>query len=95
MELLKSLYEDCSGRGVRQLKLGSFHELFVWAVISNLPDMMHLLWSRGEDSLRKALIGECTSKLMIKIAEKHKMLDDVVSEYKSNEKYDSNTCVFT
>ena len=32
---------------------------------------------------------------MIKIAEKHKMLDDVVSEYKSNEKYDSNTCVFT
>ena len=60
-------------------------ELFLWAVINNLPDMMDVLLLRGHDLLRKALIGEKASKLMIEIGEKHGMLDDTISQYKRNE----------
>ena len=60
-------------------------ELFLWAVISNLPDMMDVLLLRGQDFLRKALIGEKASKLVIEIGEKHGMLDDTISQYKRNE----------
>ena len=60
-------------------------ELFLWAVIKNLPDMMDVLLLRGHDLLRKALIGEKASKLMIEIGEKHGMLDDTISQYKRNE----------
>ena len=63
-------------------------ELFLWAVISNLPDMMDVLLLRDQDLLRKALIGEKASKLMIEIGEKHGMLDDVIFHYKRNEQYD-------
>ena len=87
--LIQRLYGDCMcniNQEVRDDGCGAFHELFLWAVINNLPDLMHLLWLRGEDFLRKTLIGECASKLMIEIGEKHRMLDDVISDYKSNEK---------
>ena len=60
-------------------------ELFLWAVVSNLPDMMDVLLLRGQDLLMKALIGEKASKLMIEIGEKHGMLDDTISQYKRNE----------
>lgn len=60
-------------------------ELFLWAVINNLPDMIDVLLLRGHDLLRKALIGEKTSKLIIEIGEKHGMLDDTISQYKRNE----------
>ena len=60
-------------------------ELFLWALISNLPDMMDVLLLRGQDFLRKALIGEKASKLVIEIGEKHGMLDDTISQYKRNE----------
>ena len=60
-------------------------ELFLWAVINNLPDMIDVLLLRGHDLLRKALIGEKASKLMIEIGEKHGMLDDTISQYKRNE----------
>ena len=63
-------------------------ELFLWAVISNLPDMMDVLLLRDQDLLRKALIGEKASKLMIEIGEKHGMLDDVIFHYKRNEQSD-------
>ena len=53
-------------------------------MISNLPDMMDALLLRGQDLLRKALIGEKASKLMIEIGEKHGMLDDNISQYKRN-----------
>ena len=87
--LIQRMYGDCMcniNQEVRYDGCGAFHELFLWAVINNLPDLMHLLWLRGEDFLRKTLIGECASKLMIEIGEKHRMLDDVISDYKSNEK---------
>ena len=60
-------------------------ELFLWAVISNLPDMMDVLLLRGQDLLREALIGEKASKLVIEIGEKHGMSDDTISQYKRNE----------
>ena len=60
-------------------------ELFLWAVISNLPDMMDVLLLRGQDLLRKALIGEKASKLVIETGEKHGMSDDTISQYKRNE----------
>ena len=60
-------------------------ELFLWAVISNLPDMMDVLLLRGQDLLRKALIGEKASKLVIEIGEKHGMSDDTISQYKRHE----------
>ena len=69
-----------------KLDLEEFQELFLWAVISNLSDVMHLLWSYGEDYLRKALVGEYASNLMVKIGEKHKMADDIISQYKYSEK---------
>ena len=91
--MLESLYKDCllnvdenSLLNVDEKKkeTGILIELFLWAVTSNLPDMMDLLLLRGQDLLRKALIGEKASKLMIEIGEKHEMLDDTISEYKRN-----------
>ena len=91
--MLESLYKDCllnvdenSLLNVDEKKKETriLIELFLWAVTSNLPDMMDLLLLRGQDLLRKALIGEKASKLMIEIGEKHEMLDDTISEYKRN-----------
>ena len=65
-------------------EMGKIHELFLWAVISNLPDVMNALLLHGEDFLRKALIGECASKLMIQIGEKHQMTDDLITQFKCN-----------
>ena len=89
--MLEKLYDDCLcnvGKDVRDKDLGGFHELFLWAVICNQQKMMLLLFSRGEDFLRKALIGEHVSKLMIETGKKQRMLDDVISEYKNNERQD-------
>ena len=86
---MERLYNDCLcnvGKDVRENDLGGFHELFLWAVICNQQKMMLLLFSRGEDFLRKALIGEHVSKLMIEIGRKQRMLDDVISEDKNNER---------
>ena len=82
------LYKDCLcivDTNVTKKTMGYIHELFLWAVISNLPEMMDVLLLHGQDILKKALIGECASKLMIKIGEKHQMLDDTISQYKRNE----------
>lgn len=65
-------------------EMGKIHELFLWAVISNLPDVMNVLLLHGEDFLRKALIGECASKLMIETGEKHQMTDDLIYQFKRN-----------
>ena len=46
--------------------------------------MMDVLLLRGQDLLRKALIGEKMSNLMIEIGEKQGMLDDIISQYKRN-----------
>ena len=89
LDLLKMLYKDCMcnfSESLVKLDLEEFQELFLWAVISNLSDVMHLLWSYGEDYLRKALIGEYASNMMVKVGEKHKMADDTISKYKENEK---------
>ena len=64
--------------------MGKIHELFLWSVIINLPDVMNALLLHGEDFLRKALIGECASKLLIEIGEKHHMTDDLISQFKRN-----------
>ena len=63
-----------------------FHQLFLWAVISNMPDMADEFLSRGNDMLRKCLIGETASKLMVKIGKKRNMADGLVSEFRKNEK---------
>ena len=63
-----------------------FHQLFLWAVINNMPDMADEFLSRGNDMLRKCLIGERASKLMVKIGSKRNMADGLVSEFKKNEK---------
>ena len=86
--MLESLYKDCLlnvGEYVKEKKTKIITELFLWTVISNLPDMMDVLFLRGQDLLRKALIGEKASKLMIEIGEKQKMSDDIISQYKRNE----------
>ena len=77
-----------------KLDLEEFQELFLWAVISGLPDMMHMLWSHGEDYLRKALIGEYVSNLMIETGEKHRMADDAISKYRCTKKYDQFFVLF-
>ena len=90
LELLKILYRDwmCNfDKTLVKLDLEEFQELFLWAVISGLPDMMHMLWSHGEDYLRKALIGEHVSNLMNEFGEKHRMRDDVLSKYRCTKKY--------
>ena len=82
------MYADCFFNVddyVKEKKARAVIELFLWAVISNLPDMMDVLLLRDQDLLRKALIGEKASKLMIEIGEKHGMLDDVIFHYKRNE----------
>ena len=87
-KVLESLYKDCLlnvGEYVKEKKTKIITELFLWTVISNLPDMMDVLFLRGQDLLRKALIGEKASKLMIEIGEKQKMSDDIISQYKRNE----------
>ena len=68
--------------------IGDFHKLFIWAVINNLPDMMYLLWSHGEDFLLKSLTGQCALNLMIEIGGKHGMSDTVISQYKTQKKYE-------
>ena len=86
--MLEKLYTDCLfnvAEYVNEKKTRVMMELFLWAVINNLPDMMDVLLLRGHDLLRKALIGEKASKLMIEIGEKHGMLDDVIFHYKRNE----------
>ena len=86
--MLKKLYADCLFNVddyVNEKKTRLMIELFLWAVVSNLPDMMDVLLLRGQDLLMKALIGEKASKLMIEIGEKHGMLDDTISQYKRNE----------
>ena len=82
------MYTDCLFNVddyVKGEKTGAMIELFLWAVISNLPDMMDVLLLRGQDLFRKALIGEKASKLVIEIGEKHGMSDDNISQYKRNE----------
>lgn len=56
--------------------------------------MMYLFWSRGEDFLRKALIAEMASKLMVEVGQKYKMLDDVIIEYETNGKYEFSFLVY-
>ena len=85
--MLQNLHKDCLlnvDEYVKEKKTRIITELFLWAVISNLPDMMDVLFFRGRDLLRKALIGEKASKLMIEIGEKQEMLDDIISQYKRN-----------
>ena len=82
------MYNDCllhEDDYAKDKKTRTIVELFLWAVLSNLPDMMDVLLLRGQGLLRKALIGEKASKLMIEIGEKHGMLDDSISQYKRNE----------
>ena len=89
LDLLKMLYKDCMCNfkaDLVKVDLEEFQELFLWTVISNLSDVMDLLWSYGEDYLRKALIGEYASNMMVKIGEKHKRADDTISKYKYSEK---------
>ena len=86
-KVLESLYKDCLlnvGEYVKEKKTKIITELFLWTVISNLPDMMDVLFLRGQDLLRKALIGEKASKLMIEIGKKQGMLGDIISQYKRN-----------
>ena len=68
--------------------MGDFHKLFIWAVMNNLPDMMYLLWSHGEDFLLKSLTGQCTLNLMIEIGGKHGMSDTVISQCKTQKTYE-------
>lgn len=90
--LLWSIYYECMGKVVQgrvaRRIMGDFHKLFIWAVMNNLPDMMHLLWSHGEDFLLKSLTGQCALKLMIEIGEKHGMSATVISQYKTQKMYD-------
>ena len=85
--MLENLRKDCLlevDGYVKEKKTRTITELFLWAVISNLPDMMDVLFFRDRDLLRKALIGGKASKLMIEMGEQQEMLDDIVSQYKRN-----------
>ena len=85
--LLRNLYNDCSLHKddyAKEKKTRTIVELFLWAVLSNLPDMMEVLLLHGQGLLRKALIGEKASKLMVEFGEKRRMLDDTISQYKRN-----------
>ena len=73
---------------VARRNMGDFHKLFIWAVMSNLPDMMYLFWSHGEDFLLKSLTGQCALNLMIEIGGKHAMSDTVISQYKTQKMYE-------
>ena len=86
-DLLRNLYNDFSIHKddyAKEKKTRSIVELFLWAVLSNLPDMMDVLLLHGQGLLRKALIGEKASKFMVEFGEKHEMLDDTISQYKRN-----------
>ena len=63
-----------------------FHQLFLWAVINNMQEMAYVVWSWGDDPLRKCLIGEGSSKLMVRIGRERKMADVLVSAFKTSEK---------
>lgn len=71
-----------------------FHKIFLWAVITNKPDMMYLFWSRGEDFLRKALIAEKACKLMVEVGQKYRMLDDLINQYRAHGTYGRHFLVF-
>ena len=63
-----------------------FHQLFLWAVINNMQEMAYMVWSWGDDPLRKCLIGEASSKLMVRIGRKREMADVLVSAFITSEK---------
>ncbi|RDD40557.1 Transient receptor potential cation channel trpm [Trichoplax sp. H2] len=46
------------------------HEMFLWAVLSNRPEMAYFMWERGEESIAAALVG---SKLFMAMASDNKI----------------------
>ncbi|XP_046554470.1 transient receptor potential cation channel subfamily M member 2-like isoform X1 [Haliotis rubra] len=42
---------------IEKLKLGPFHELFLWAVLSNKSTMAQFFWKRGKDLIVSALVA--------------------------------------
>lgn len=63
-----------------------FHQVFLWAVLNNMPEMAYEVWSWGDDPLRKCLIGKASSKLMVRIGKARKMADVLVSAFEASEK---------
>ena len=52
-------------------------ELFMWAVVCNLPDMAHFLWLLGEDQMAKSLIA---AKAFEVLAEDDASYDEEVTQ---------------
>lgn len=46
------------------------HELFLWSVLSNRPEMAYFMWERGEEAIAAALVG---SKLFMAMAADNKI----------------------
>ena len=63
-----------------------FHELFLWAILCNLPDLAFCFWAHGDESLAKALIGKKLFQEMAVIAENEHMMDDIVEQLKNSAK---------
>ena len=49
-----------------------FWELFMWAVLCNMPKMAEFLWPFGENQMAKALIGSEILKVLATLDVKYK-----------------------
>lgn len=89
-KVLQDLYKDCMLNIYFQSRIDEsrhqYHQIFLWAVLSNMPDMAFHFWSRGHNALKKCLIAEAASKMMVKIGRKRKLLDDLISEFMKSQK---------
>lgn len=64
-----------------------YEELFLWAVLCNLPEMAVYFWVHGKEALAKALIGMKLFEEMAKVGENEQMLDESIEELRRNARF--------
>ena len=59
------------------------NELFIWAILCNMDEMAMMLWSHGDGSMAKALVGRQLYVSMAEHARKYHKQDDIIQALES------------
>ncbi|XP_057301332.1 transient receptor potential cation channel subfamily M member 7-like [Hydractinia symbiolongicarpus] len=63
----------------------SFSELFLWAILCNMPEMALCLWAHGEEALAKALIAKILYQNMAQQLERRHMQEVIIEIFNKND----------